>query len=235
MKTDKFQNKYRIPSARAQWHDYNGGEYFISICTAGREHYFGKIRDGEMILNVLGEFVAENIRQVSEKNNNTGIPLFVVMPNHIHLIVCIDDPNGGLVEMWPAASRIDDNKIVETWPAASKNHEIDFDRNGFRDATGHETDLSNNGFKDATGHVSTGGIGKSEKMREIANQCGLLSTTIGGIKSALTRYARANGIQFAWQTRFHDHIIRSQDEMNRIACYIENNVTTWDNDKFNTK
>lgn len=219
MKSDKFQNKYRIPSARAKWHDYNGGEYFITICTAGREHYFGVIRDGIMILNVLGEFVSENIRNVSTKNPNTEIPLFVVMPNHIHLIVCIDEPNGGFVETWPAASKIDDDAIVETWPAASNN----------RDATGHEPN------RDATGHVSTGEMGKSEKMREIANQCGLLSTTIGGIKSAVTRYARANGIRFAWQTRFHDHIIRNQDEMNRIAEYIENNVTTWENDKFYTK
>jgi hypothetical protein len=29
----KFQNKYRIPSARARWHDYSGGAYFITVCT----------------------------------------------------------------------------------------------------------------------------------------------------------------------------------------------------------
>lgn len=206
MKTDKYQNKYRIPTARAVWHDYNNGDYFITICTAGREHYFGEIRDGVMILSVLGEFVSENIRNVSAKNNNIEIPLFVVMPNHIHLIVCIDEPNGGL---------------VETWPAASYDNET-------------ENILVRDGFRDATGHVSTGGMGKSEKMREIANQCGLLSGTIGGIKSAVTRYARANNIDFAWQTRFYDHIIRNQGEMNRIASYIENNVMAWDNDKFYT-
>jgi putative transposase len=44
----KFQNKYRIPSARAEWHDYNGGVYFITICTAGREHYFGRIENDRM-------------------------------------------------------------------------------------------------------------------------------------------------------------------------------------------
>ena len=42
--SDKFQNKYRIPSARAQWWDYgNDGAYFITICTAHRECYFGTI------------------------------------------------------------------------------------------------------------------------------------------------------------------------------------------------
>jgi hypothetical protein len=52
---DKFQNKYRIPSARAVWHDYNGGDYFITIYTAGKEHYFGEIKNGEMMLNTLGQ------------------------------------------------------------------------------------------------------------------------------------------------------------------------------------
>lgn len=42
--SDKFQNKYRIPSARASWWDYSrNGIYFITICTAIREHYFGEI------------------------------------------------------------------------------------------------------------------------------------------------------------------------------------------------
>ena len=40
---EKFQNRFRIPSARANWHDYNGGIYFVTICTKNREHYFGEI------------------------------------------------------------------------------------------------------------------------------------------------------------------------------------------------
>ena len=33
MPVEKFHNKYRIGTKRASWHDYNGGEYFITICT----------------------------------------------------------------------------------------------------------------------------------------------------------------------------------------------------------
>ena len=71
-------------------------------------------------------------------------------------------------------------------------------------------------------------------MKMIAEKCGRLSTTIGGIKSALTKFAKFKNIEFGWQERFHDHIIRSQDELNRIALYIENNPTIWENDKFYT-
>lgn len=49
---DKFQNTYRIPSARADWHGYGGGVYFVTICTQNREHYFGEIMRecyGEMV------------------------------------------------------------------------------------------------------------------------------------------------------------------------------------------
>lgn len=68
-------------------------------------------------------------------------------------------------------------------------------------------------------------------MQKIANFQGRLSTMIGGFKQSVTRYARQNNIPFAWQTRFHDHIIRDTDEMNRIAKYIENNVAKWEYDE----
>jgi len=74
---------------------------------------------------------------------------------------------------------------------------------------------------------------KNEQMQNIANKQGWLSVAIGGIKSAVTKFAHENNIDFVWQTRFHDYIIRDQNEMNRIADYIENNPATWDNDCFN--
>ena len=48
-----------------------------------------------------------------------------------------------------------------------------------------------------------------------------------------THFARKNGIYFDWQPRFHDHIVRDQDELNRIAEYIENNPARWLTDQLN--
>ena len=59
-----------------------------------------------------------------------------------------------------------------------------------------------------------------------------LSVIVRQFKQSVTRYANANSISFAWQTRFHDRIIRDCDEMNRIAEYIENNVARWESDEF---
>jgi hypothetical protein len=49
---EKFQDKYRIPSARLQNWDYGANAaYFITICTKNRIHYFGEIINKEMLLN----------------------------------------------------------------------------------------------------------------------------------------------------------------------------------------
>ena len=182
MSSDLFRNKYRIPSARATWHDYNGGAYFVTICTRDMEHYFGEIVSGEMSMTEIGEYVQQCIKNIPQHNTYANVPAFVVMPNHVHLIVIIDDENADPI------------------------------------------------CRDVPWRVST--FGKNETMQTIANQQGRLSTMIGGFKQSVTRYANANSISFAWQTRFHDRIIRDHDEMNRIAEYIENNVVRWESDEF---
>ena len=72
----------------------------------------------------------------------------------------------------------------------------------------------------------------NQKMKEIALRKGKLSTIVGSMKAAVTRYANENDIYFGWQTRFHDHIIRNATEYNYISRYIENNVFNWKSDCF---
>ena len=86
MSNGKYQNKYRIPSARAWWHDYNGGAYFITVRTKNGIHYFGKIDE----LSLIGQYLYKTIQEVSKHHTYAEIPLFVVMPNHWHAIVLID-------------------------------------------------------------------------------------------------------------------------------------------------
>ena len=186
MSTELFKNRFRVPSARAEWHNYNGGMYFVTICTAGREHYFGEIVDGEMRLSVIGDYTRQCIENIAQHNRYANVPLYVIMPNHLHLIVVIDDVT---------EKRVPTSEQTAQWRACND--------------------------------------GKNQKMQDIANHQGRLSTAVGGFKQSVTRYARANHITFAWQTRFHEHIIRKTDEMNRIAEYIENNVAKWNIDEFN--
>ena len=52
---EKYNNKYRIPSARLKGWDYGADAiYFVTICTNHRQHYFGEIEDNTMQLNAVG-------------------------------------------------------------------------------------------------------------------------------------------------------------------------------------
>ncbi|WP_208796422.1 transposase [Flavobacterium fluviatile] len=84
----KFQGKYRIESARAKWWNYdNPGDYFITICTKNKDHLFGYIKDGEMILNEYGKIVLDCWLDLTNHYDNIILGEFQIMPNHIHCII----------------------------------------------------------------------------------------------------------------------------------------------------
>ena len=63
---------------------------------------------------------------------------------------------------------------------------------------------------------------------------GTISSIIGSFKSVLTKNARKIHPDFAWQSRFHDHIIRNDESFYRIHEYILTNPQNWKKDKFYT-
>jgi putative transposase len=62
-----------------------------------------------------------------------------------------------------------------------------------------------------------------------------LSTVVGSFKSSVTRQARQTAMidaeQPIWQARYHDHIVRSEDDFHRINAYIASNPETWSVDR----
>ena len=54
--------------------------------------YFGDVVDGRMELSEMGEYALRCIEKIPGINDNVAVPEFVVMPNHIHMIVIIDNP-----------------------------------------------------------------------------------------------------------------------------------------------
>ena len=59
-----------------------------------------------------------------------------------------------------------------------------------------------------------------------------LASIIRGFKIGVTKNARQINPDFAWQSRFHDHIIRNEKSFQRISAYIINNPQKWPEDKF---
>ena len=96
--TEKFQDKYRIPSSRLQHWNYGwDAAYFVTICTKDRECFFGEIINGAMKLS--GNGIIADVLWYEIKNHAKNIELgeFIVMPNHMHGIIILDGNNDSQV------------------------------------------------------------------------------------------------------------------------------------------
>ena len=61
-----------------------------------------------------------------------------------------------------------------------------------------------------------------------------LSSIINHFKGNVKRFCNKNNSEyFVWQSRFHDRIIRNEDELNRIRQYIIDNPLKWELDRNN--
>jgi REP element-mobilizing transposase RayT len=78
-------------SPRASRYDYSSvGVYFITICTKGREEFFGRIQDQKMILNEIGNICEAEIYNMVQKRLSIDLHEYVIMPNHVHLLLGVN-------------------------------------------------------------------------------------------------------------------------------------------------
>ena len=206
-KMDRYKNKYRIASARAQWWDYGwNGAYFITICTQNREHFFGEIYDGKMKLSPLGVIADVLWHEIPNHAKYVELGDFVVMPNHIHGILILDKPDGGI-------TNVENGNVEPTFePTSEPTFEPTFEPTS--EPTPKPPTIGQNRFQN---------IGKNT-----------VSSIIGSYKSAVTKHANRLGFENGWQSRFHDRIIRNDEAYQRISDYIVNNPSNWKDDKFYT-
>lgn len=92
-----MNNKESFPSrkpTRLRNYDYSTpGSYFITICTQGREKLLSEVvGDGSPIpprLTQPGIFLDESIRQITERYDSVTVDNYIIMPNHIHLLLSV--------------------------------------------------------------------------------------------------------------------------------------------------
>jgi len=78
---EKYKNKYRIASARAQWWDYGANAtYFITICTKNRGHYFGNISNKKMNLSPAGLLANVFWHEIKHHAKHIELDAFQVIP-----------------------------------------------------------------------------------------------------------------------------------------------------------
>lgn len=90
--SNKFLDKYRIQSTRKPNWDYSSsGWYFVTICTQYKIECFGDVHNKEMHLNGLGEIAQQFWLDMPKHFPNIKLGKFVIMPNHMHGIIDMDE------------------------------------------------------------------------------------------------------------------------------------------------
>ena len=101
---------HRRRSLRLKGYDYTqAGAYFVTITIQGRLCLFGEVVSEEMRLNEAGVMAYKVWAALPHRFPVIEIDAFVVMPNHLHGIIIINQPVGAsLVD----AQSCDDKSIV---------------------------------------------------------------------------------------------------------------------------
>ncbi|WP_163410761.1 transposase [Flavobacterium ajazii] len=221
-----FKNKFKVDSNRLKDWDYsNEAVYFITIATKNRESIFGSVEEGKMILNSNGEIVENELLKSIKIRKNWFFHNWVVMPNHIHLLIEIQNKNPDSnvethnVEMHSSASpsqceisiknELSQTHIVETHSSASN------------------PGTSANVVKT---HCCASLPGTSEP--KLSRKPDSISSFVAIFKSVTTK--QINGTETIWQSNYHDHIVRNYKRFEIIYDYIKNNPQSWDTDSINS-
>ncbi len=82
--------------------------------------------------------------------------------------------------------------------------------------------------------VETQNLASLQPKNRFGPQSQNLASIIRGFKAGVTKLSRPIYPSFAWQPRFHDHIVRNNADLERIRKYIRLNPSNWKNDEYFT-
>lgn len=111
--------KHRKPN-RLKGYDYsNAGWYYVTICTHNHKSYFGKVTNGKMVLNSLGIIAKEYWEKIKSLHKNIELDYFVIMPNHIHGIIILNNAVGDAKFASPTdRTKMELSKIIQQFKRA---------------------------------------------------------------------------------------------------------------------
>jgi putative transposase len=205
---------HRRKSIRLRGYDYSQeGMYFVTICVQDRESLFGEMINGEMLLNEMGTIAYREWMHTPEIRKNVELDAFVVMPNHIHGIIIINNRTDSKGD---GKDREDGKGELHSPRQSSYDHE-----KGVCDTPRQSPDDHENGVCDSP----------RQRLQSPSQTIGAI---IRGYKSSVTKkiceLLNTNGL-VVWQRNYWEHIIRDDRSYIAISEYIINNPQKWDADK----
>jgi putative transposase len=201
---EKLEDRNNRRSIRLDHFDYsNPGAYFITICVKDRKSMLGKVVNRQMVLNEYGRIAQRELLKSQEIRKEISIDEYIIMPNHIHVIVFIGNVDVGANGRSPGMETAEISQRANRRSPDNETAEITDRANGRSPLRMTPKSISSfiSGFK---------------------------STTTGQIN--LLRKAQGNPF---WQRNYYEHIIRDEAELNEIRQYIVFNPGQWDYDREN--
>lgn len=213
--SDKFNNKYRIPTNRLQGFDYGSNAfYFVTICTKNKEHYFGEIISNSVETYNNASSLINNVKphnDVAHINNNVETDNYPSFNNNNYFQNMNNTHNSASLR----ATQI--GKIAWKYWMEIPNHYPFVMLDEFVVMPNHVHGILY--------------LNQTNKTDWTPNKFGPQSNNLGAIirayKSSVKRYANQNNIEFEWQSRYHDRIIRDDNEYYAVKNYIINNPDNW--------
>ncbi len=164
-------HKPRRRSLRLKDYDYaQPGAYFVTTVTRDRLSLFGEIVADSMRLNAFGDIVRACWDDLPSHYAHIELDAFVVMPNHVHGIIILENPAGEGLKPSPAG----------TIATTTKRH----------------------GLPEIVRAFKTFSARRINELRGTPNVP-------------------------VWQRSFHERVIRSDHELNRIRQYLIDNPEQW--------
>lgn len=234
-------------SIRLRGYDYTQpGAYFVTIMAYNGDHLFGKVVDGVMELDALGEIVREEWFKTAVVRPYVRLyeDAFVVMPNHIHGIVWIVDTASSGDQQYndPDAIKPTHDHVEETHTTNDPTRRgtaalcpYGVAPTGILDAE-HATfpHGAPTGTRDAGHATFPHDTVRTPQFGKIVPHS--LATIVRSFKSAVTK--RIHALPYAtdrpvWQRNYYERIIRNQRALDTIRRYIVNNPQRWHRDRNN--
>lgn len=204
---------------RAKWHDYNGGIYFVTICSADKRHIFGYISDARMHLSPIGKIVDECLSSIPVHNSGVEIWNQIVMPNHIHMVVMIPSQPVGAQYIAPEPGRPVGAQYIAPGPGRSEPKS----NIGCLKPPRYGEPCNDNHHNSALAVIVR--TFKAAVTR-------IVKSTLAQCQAGTTR-AQCIAPLPVWQRNYHEHIIRNQRAFDNIMEYINTNPERWLKDCFN--
>ena len=213
-------DKPKRKQIRLPEYDYSSaGVYFVTICTHEKRRILSDVVVGaihespaaEVRLTAAGEIVEEVLQALPQRFPNVQIDHFVIMPNHVHLLVQITGYRA--IRESPLRTGTDISKSL-----VGAVHE-----------------------RPVQGGVTSGTIpGESDDchrraLREAPLQGArsLLSKAIGFLKMNSSKRIHAlDPDLIVWQRSYYEHIVRNEHDYREIWKYIEGNPGKWTEDRY---